>query len=116
MTGLETYVSCPFKYYLTNLIPLERNDYSRRFIGTAIHKVFEKFNHSDFNIEQALKEGEEAYYQQFDKAGISPTPKDKAHLEIAFIWLRRFIKSYQKAIEGINLKKSSKLWTLTTPS
>ena len=61
VTGLETYISCPFKYYVQNLIPLERNDYSRRFIGTAIHKVFEKFNHSDFNIEQALKEGEEAY-------------------------------------------------------
>ena len=105
VTGLETYISCPFKYYVQNLIPLERNDYSRRFIGTAIHKVFEKFNHSDFNIEQALKEGEEAYYKQFEKAQIEPTPKDKAYLEIAQIWLRRFIKSYQKGIEGINFVK-----------
>ena len=105
VTGLETYISCPFKYYLNILIPLERNDYSKRFIGTSIHKVFEKFNHVEFDLEKALKEGEEAYYEQFRKVGIFPTPKDKAYLEIAQTWLRRFVKSYQKSSEGINIVK-----------
>ena len=105
VTGLETYISCPFKYYLNVLIPLERNDYSKRFIGTAIHKVFEKFNHLDFDLNTALKEGEEAYYEQFRKVGIIPTPRDKAYLQIAQTWLRKFIKTYQKSIEGVNIVK-----------
>ncbi|MBO6261315.1 MAG: PD-(D/E)XK nuclease family protein [Bacilli bacterium] len=108
VTGLETYVNCPFKYYLSNLIPLKRNDYSRRFIGTSIHKVFEKFNHVDFNVDQALKEGELAYYEQFKKADIIPTPKDKAYLEIAQYWLRKFIKAYRKNIEGISFDEPPK--------
>ena len=48
VTGLESYINCPFKYYVSKLIPLEKNNYSKRFIGTAIHKVFEKFNHLDY--------------------------------------------------------------------
>ena len=102
VTGLESYINCPFKYYISKLIPLEKNNYSKRFIGTAIHKVFEKFNHLDYVFEDALKEGEEAYYEEFDKVGITPTNKDKAFLEIAKTWLRRFVKSYQKAIENTN--------------
>ena len=102
VTGLESYINCPFKYYISKLIPLEKNNYSKRFIGTAIHKVFEKFNHLDYVFEDALKEGEQAYYQEFEKVGITPTPKDKAFLEISQMWLRRFVKSYQKAIEGTN--------------
>ncbi|MBO4703845.1 MAG: PD-(D/E)XK nuclease family protein [Bacilli bacterium] len=105
VTGLESYINCPFKYYVSKLIPLEKNNYSKRFIGTAIHKVFEKFNHLDYVFEDALKEGEQAYYQEFEKVGITPTPKDKAFLEISQTWLRRFVKSYQKAIEGTNFVK-----------
>ena len=105
VTGLESYINCPFKYYISKLIPLEKNNYSKRFIGTAIHKVFEKFNHLDYVFEDALKEGEQAYYQEFEKVGITPTPKDKAFLEISQMWLRRFVKSYQKAIEGTNFVK-----------
>ena len=100
VTGLESFINCPFKYYLTKLIPLDRNDYSKRFIGTAIHKVFEKFNHIDYVFEDALKEGEEAYYKEFEKVGIIPTPRDKALLEISQIWLRRFMKTYQR-VQGV---------------
>lgn len=105
VTGLESFINCPFKYYVSKLIPLTKNDYSKRFIGTAIHKVFEKFNHLDYVFEDALKEGEEAYYQEFEKVGITPTPRDKALLEISQTWLRRFVKSYQRATEGINFVK-----------
>ena len=100
VTGLESFINCPFKYYLTKLIPLDRNDYSKRFIGTAIHKVFEKFNHIDYVFEDALKEGEEAYYKEFEKVGIEPTLRDKALLEVSQIWLRRFMKTYQK-VQGV---------------
>ena len=100
VTGLESFINCPFKYYLTKLIPLDKNDYSKRFIGTAIHKVFEKFNHIDYVFEDALKEGEEAYYKEFEKVGITPTPRDKALLEISQTWLRRFMKTYQK-VQGV---------------
>ena len=105
VTGLESYINCPFKYYVSKLIPLDKNDYSKRFIGTAIHKVFEKFNHFDYVFEDALKEGEAAYYEEFNKVGIKPTPRDKALLDISQMWLRRFVKSYQKATEGINFVK-----------
>ena len=105
VTGLESYINCPFKYYVSKLIPLDKNDYSKRFIGTAIHKVFEKFNHFDYVFEDALKEGEKAYYEEFNKVGIKPTPRDKALLDISQMWLRRFVKSYQKATEGINFVK-----------
>ena len=100
VTGLESFINCPFKYYLTKLIPLDKNDYSKRFIGTAIHKVFEKFNHIDYVFEDALKEGEEAYFKEFEKVGITPTPRDKALLEISQAWLRRFMKTYQK-VQGV---------------
>ena len=100
VTGLESFINCPFKYYLTKLIPLDKNDYSKRFIGTAIHKVFEKFNHIDYVFEDALKEGEAAYYKEFEKVGITPTPRDKALLEISQTWLRRFMKTYQK-VQGV---------------
>ena len=102
VTNLETYISCPFKYYLSVLIPLKRDDYSRRFNGTFIHKVFEKFNHPGFEIDKAFKEGEEAYYKQFEKNGIEPTNKDKAFLEITKYWLRKFIKTYRKTVNEIS--------------
>ena len=102
VTNLETYVSCPFKYYLSTLIPLKRDDYSRRFNGTFIHKVFEKFNHADFDIDKAFKEGEEAYYKQFEKNGIEPSNKDKAFLEITKYWLSKFIKTYRKTVNEIS--------------
>ena len=48
---------------------------------------------------------EKAYYEEFNKVGIKPTPRDKALLDISQMWLRRFVKSYQKATEGINFVK-----------
>jgi hypothetical protein len=66
VTGLESFINCPFKYYLTKLIPLDKNDYSKRFIGTAIHKVFEKFNHVDYVFEDALKEALEGAEKNTD--------------------------------------------------
>ena len=105
VTGLESFINCPFKYYLTKLIPLDKNDYSKRFIGTAIHKVFEKFNHIDYVFEDALKEGEEAYFKEFEKVGITPTPRDKALLEISQTWLKRFMKTYQKVQDVTNFAK-----------
>ena len=47
-------------------------------------------------MEDALKEGEAAYYKEFEKVGITPTPRDKALLEISQTWLRRFMKTYRK--------------------
>lgn len=105
VTGLESFINCPFKYYLTKLIPLDKNDYTKRFIGTAIHKVFEKFNHLDYVFEDALKEGEEAYYNEFKKVGIEPKQRDKALLEISQMWLKRFVKIYRNSLHGIEFSE-----------
>ncbi len=105
ITNLETYINCPFKYYLNILIPIKRDDYSRRFNGTFIHKVFEKFNHSDFNIEEAFKEGEETFLKEFEKNEIQPTPEELASLEIIKHWLRKLIKTYRKVSDDISFAK-----------
>jgi len=102
VTNLETYINCPFKYFLNILIPLKKDDYTKRYNGTFIHKVFEKFNHADFSIDNAFKEGEVAFYKQFEKDGIEPTNEDKASLEVLKHWLSNFIKTYEKTRHGIS--------------
>ena len=106
ITNLETYINCPFKYFLNILIPLKRDDYAKRFNGTFIHKVFEKFNHLDFNLEEAFKEGEKAYYKQFEKNEIEPTNQDKVSLEVVKYWLRKYIRTYQKFARDISFAES----------
>ena len=90
ITNLETYINCPF---------------SHRFNGTFIHKVFERFNHSDFNLEEAFKEGEETFLKEFEKNEIEPTPEELASLEIIKHWLRKLIKTYRKVSDDISFAK-----------
>ena len=41
VTNLESYRSCPYRYYLNMVLPKQWRDYRPSFVGTMVHKVLE---------------------------------------------------------------------------
>ncbi len=89
VTDLESYVGCPFKYYLNKLLPPLDDDYHARCRGTLIHKVFESINHKDYDFETAFNEGREEYIKQYNETDVFG-PKEEAYIQIMYHWLKDF--------------------------
>ncbi len=83
VTDLETYVLCPFAYYLNVLIPDAHSDRQRMWLGTFIHAVFENAMHKNATFEEALAHGKEAYHEALDKDHQPFTGKQETFLELA---------------------------------
>ncbi|MBQ7244250.1 MAG: PD-(D/E)XK nuclease family protein [Bacilli bacterium] len=91
VTNLESYVRCPYRYYLKSVLP--KSDYDARpsYAGILIHKALEKVYQPDFDVEKALQEGEDAYYEERRKKGDEAIPYDDVLIEITKANLRRYI-------------------------
>lgn len=107
LTNLESYINCPFRYYLSDLIPLKDDDYTARCIGTYIHKVYEKIYHDDFNLDDAFNDAEEEYKKFYKEKKIKFTNKDKAYIEYLKYWLRKIIPTI------LNIKNETRFSDLT---
>ena len=86
VTNLERYISCPYRYYLSNLLPIREqdDDFHIRAVGILIHKVFEHITHRDISFEDAFKEGREEYLKAMKCDGNNK--KEEAYLYALKKW------------------------------
>lgn len=74
-TKLDTYYKCPFQYYISNILKL--NKYEETFyqhIGTIFHAVLEKFNTTKLSYE-------ELFYETINNLNVNFSIKEKFFLE-----------------------------------
>lgn len=91
VTNLESYISCPFKYYLTWVIPSKDGDFHAAYLGTLIHKVFEHVYSDTFDYDKAFSEGIEAYKEHMSRNGQVPGPKEELIWDLSKYSLRKII-------------------------
>ncbi len=87
ITAIENYVACPFSYLMKEILPLDIDDYHRRWFGTMVHSMLEEFYHPGYELDKAWKKGVETYRKEVEKVGMAFTPKEEVYLAIAKPWL-----------------------------
>lgn len=102
ITNLESYIACPFKYYLSKVLPLKDDDYHARWRGTMLHKMLETIYRREFDIDFAIKEGKEAYIEAIKKDNQLFTPKEEVYMDIIEYWARRVLPLIRKQVEDEN--------------
>lgn len=95
VTRLEGFLNCPFKFYLSNIIPSNDMEFHAAFKGTLIHAVFEDIYHPDFDFEKSFQKGLKAYQDNALRNGVTITKKEESWIEIIKNWLEKFVKSYR---------------------
>lgn len=91
VTNLESYISCPFKYYLTSVIPSRSSDYHAAYQGTLIHKVMEEAYDDSFSFEESFAKGIEAYKETMKKNGQEYGEVEEAYIAILKPWLEKIV-------------------------
>ncbi len=94
VTNLEGFLNCPFKYYLSNIIPSDDMELHTASKGTLIHAVFEDIYHDDFDFETSFQKGLKAYQNNAIRKGVTLTKKEETWIEIIKSWLEKFVKTY----------------------
>lgn len=107
VTNLETYINCPFKYYLSAYIPSSNSDHHSAYQGTLIHKVLEKVYDDDFVFESAFQEGVEAYKENMAKNHEEFSPLEEGYTEILKGWLEKIVFEIRVWKEHSSLKFST---------
>ena len=104
LTDLESYVNCPYKYYLNKVIPLYDDDFYNRALGTLIHHVFEDVYHSDYNYEKAFNEGKTLFYNFYKNNNANTQAKHDAFLSMVNYWLEKIVLNLRKIFTENMLK------------
>lgn len=100
-TSIESYISCPFAFYMGQLLPSKNQDYSARDIGTITHSVMEEFYHPNYNFEKAFTKAEKNLESVAAQRETPLTKADYFNLEIYHYWLNLSIQTLAK--EKLNL-------------
>ncbi len=108
VTNLESYVNCPYQYYLKAIIPSSDGDPHNKWKGTFTHKVFETINQSNFDLEKATEEGRKAYIDQCISEGFEFGLKEEVYIDIISYWLRKFIPTYIRSYKDMHLVEHKK--------
>ena len=91
VTNLESYRSCPYRYYLNMVLPKQWRDYRPSFVGTMVHKVLENVYAPDYDLEKALEQGKQTYYAERAKANVAAIPFDDILVESTLASLKNML-------------------------
>jgi ATP-dependent helicase/DNAse subunit B len=80
ITSLNSYYTCPFLYYLQNILKLDNNDpdddtYARDF-GNFCHHIFENIYAADFDFEKVFQEARNEFIESRKKNNIPTTNRE----------------------------------------
>lgn len=89
VTNLESYINCPFRYLLSEIIPSTSDDYHNMYLGTLIHKIMERVYDDSFSFDQAFQEGVEEYKRNMISHEQSFGDVENAYLQIYYPHLER---------------------------
>ena len=93
LTDLESFINCPYKYYLNKIIPLKDDDLYNRALGTLIHTVCENIYKSDYNFDLEFDRGVNEFKKMYENNNIAYDIKFDSYLEIVRFWLNKFMKN-----------------------
>lgn len=113
VTNLEQYRSCPFRYYLNDLIPTNIEDRHNMYLGTLIHKVMEHVYDDSFSFEEAFKEGKEAYRNNAAQNGDEIASLEEAYFELYYRHLKRIVCELRKWKVASSIKEERPEETIT---
>jgi len=82
LTDLESYQSCPYKYYLDKVLssPIEEPFFMLR--GSAIHSFFEDIDHPSFDFDISYERAMKVFHDEAHKKEYVVTPKDELLMDI----------------------------------
>ncbi len=94
ITSLNSYYTCPFLYYLQNILKLDNNDpdddtYARDF-GNFCHHIFENIYAADFDFEKVFQEARNEFIESRKKNNIPTTNRELMFLDISHDWLNQY--------------------------
>ena len=99
-TSLDNYFKCSFKYYLTNILKLNKYEFTfYTLIGNIYHHVLEKGLQEEIDIEEEIK-------LYLEKNKINLTNKEKFFLKKLTNNLTNVLEVIKKQMTFINLKES----------
>ena len=115
VTNLESYIRCPYQYYLKTVLPRSDINTRPRYAGVMAHKALEGLYSPDYDMEAAIEEGKRAYIKERDE-NEEAIPLDEVMIELTANNLRRYIPFFlaQKKAAKILCQYSEKRvnWTL----
>ena len=108
ITDLESFIGCPYKYYLSKIIPPIDDDIYNRALGSLIHTVFENVYHEGYDFYTEFNRGKEIFKKMYTEKDIPYQIKYDAFLEMIEFWLSRIVDTYREimTINNINLAKT----------
>lgn len=91
ITKLESYIDCPFKFLMSDLLPSNNDDYHALYLGKLIHKVMERIYDDDFSFDDAFRKGKEVYLEEMLSHHQKFAPVEEAYLKIYYPHLKRIV-------------------------
>ena len=91
VTNLESYINCPFRYLLSEIIPSTSDDYHAMYLGTLIHKVLEHIYDDSFSFDKAFEKGVEEYKKSMVSHEQTFGAVENAYLQIYYPHLQRIV-------------------------
>ena len=88
VTNLEKYIQCPFKYYLTKVLPDYSDDRHAMWLGILIHKVMERVLADDFDFDEEFSKGIDEYKKAVASSHQAFGGKEETWIEMARYWLK----------------------------
>ena len=107
VTDLERYSQCPFRYYMSKLIP-SLGDMHSAYKGTFVHSFLEDFFHSDFDFEISFARAKNAYIKAMENNEEEFTAKEEVWLELYHHWLKQITPSLLKVKSTMSLVENKK--------
>lgn len=104
VTNLESYIQCPFKYYLNYVIPSRDDDKHFMWLGTLNHKIMETILSDDFDYDKAFDEAVKEYKHSMERDGFEYGNKEDVWLAVVKHWLKKIVDSFRKAKDGDVIK------------
>lgn len=99
VTDLEKYISCPFQFYLSKILPVKQTDFTSMFLGILMHRVLEDLFRPDFDFEVSFLAGVDLYNENAKKQNVSVTKKEEALISVVHHWFKQFVHSLLKMKE-----------------
>lgn len=102
ITDIERFYSCPFKYYLSKVLPYDDEDYSARIKGKLAHKIMEKIFDDDFDFEVEFEKGLKMCENSAQRDGYKIDKKTYAWIEVFHHWMKQFSVIFRNNIHNMN--------------
>ena len=83
VTNLESYLKCPYAYYLKSVLPENDSDRTAMNLGIMLHKVLEDIDKDDYDYDASFAKGVVAYTDQMAKYHQTVGPREELIFTVA---------------------------------